>query len=229
MPELGIDPSSCSGLYGFGYDCSIDDYKVVALCSNSPSKLRTKVYTLRPNSWRWIQDFPCEYRPHAFPEFVSGALNWIVKVGKRPHMTDCTVNLDLATEKYGNMTLPVVPKYDCSFWTLGVLKGCLCSIFCTNQRPLVDVWVMKEYGVAESWIKLLTMSALWVVGGMPIYKPLCMSASGELLVMINSYRLDVYNQEDNRYRTLVVNYPPIGPIANIYVESLVSLNAQDGI
>ncbi|KAK9288025.1 hypothetical protein L1049_016470 [Liquidambar formosana] len=66
-------------VYGFGYDESIDDYKVVAvLCKigNGLSETEVKVYTLRTNSWRRIQEFL--YGPPQEPcQFVSGALNWV--------------------------------------------------------------------------------------------------------------------------------------------------------
>ncbi|XP_021853486.2 F-box protein CPR1-like isoform X2 [Spinacia oleracea] len=43
---------------------------------------------------------------------------------------------------------------------LGILDGCLCLSISYNKvcDSDFDVWVMKEYGVAESWTKLISIA-----------------------------------------------------------------------
>lgn len=42
---------------------------------------------------------------------------------------------------------------------LGVIDGCLCLLTMNQQPPLgIDVWSMKNYGMKESWLKLLRVS-----------------------------------------------------------------------
>ncbi|KAL8535109.1 hypothetical protein ACS0TY_010938 [Phlomoides rotata] len=55
---------------------------------------------------------------------------------------------------------PSYPKGD-SFPALGVIDGCFSVIIvlCNDgfQECYFDVWVMKEYGVKESWVKVVTI------------------------------------------------------------------------
>ncbi|KAG5560591.1 hypothetical protein RHGRI_003798 [Rhododendron griersonianum] len=63
---------------GFGYDESIDDYKVVLIFQaqvNWEYKNTAVVYTLRTDSWRTIGD--CPHQVNGSGEFVSGVLHWI--------------------------------------------------------------------------------------------------------------------------------------------------------
>jgi hypothetical protein len=54
---------------------------------------------------------------------------------------------------YQEISLPDLSKY---MLTLYVMRDCLC-VFDTKDRrsdSVIDVWLMKEYGNKESWIKL---------------------------------------------------------------------------
>lgn len=64
---------------------------------------------------------------------------------------------------------------------LAVLGGML-SIICVycNETTFFDLWVMKDYGVKESWIKLFTMADARIPSIIPII-PKYMFANGEVL------------------------------------------------
>lgn len=235
LPDLGVDLSlpNCSVSYGFGYDFSTLDYKVVALdcCAvddDAPLKFHVNVYALKTNSWKKIQDFPYEYTPIDFPIFAGGALNWLVEPSDCRSTDFYSIgNLDLATDAYHIMPVPVSPDSETEFHlTLGVLGDCLCLL--QNKCDLLDdVWVMKEYGVTESWTKILSIPScvgVWSPGALPNYKPLWITKYGQLLILVNSYHLVVYNDQDHTFSPPVIQNSPTAREANIYVESLVSLN-----
>jgi hypothetical protein len=83
------------------------------------------------------------------------------------------------------------------------------------------VWLMKDYGVRESWIKLLTIPYLPNPEDFSYSGPYCISENGEVLLMFE-FDLILYDPRDNSFR-----YPRIEGgkgwfDAEVYVESLVS-------
>ncbi|GJY21411.1 hypothetical protein Tco_0393977 [Tanacetum coccineum] len=63
---------------------------------------------------------------------------------------------------------------------LGVAGEWLCVVHHYCESPVVDVWVMKVYGVKDSWTKLASIpypDHWWGV----IWDPLCISKDGKLL------------------------------------------------
>ncbi|KAL9223995.1 hypothetical protein vseg_000072 [Gypsophila vaccaria] len=81
---------------------------------------------------------------------------------------------------------------------LGVLDGCLCLV--TKILPKFDytyVWVMKEYGVKESWKKLLRISDVSVVGPLSSV-PVGYSEGGDELLLRKAKKdgLFWYNSTD---------------------------------
>ncbi|KAH7864681.1 hypothetical protein Vadar_032556 [Vaccinium darrowii] len=84
-------------VYGFAYDESIDDYKVVVTFPSS-SGCEVQVYTLRSDSWRRIGDFPHGVPPNDTGTFLYRALHWTVTKESNNYI----VSLDLAKEKLCN-------------------------------------------------------------------------------------------------------------------------------
>ncbi|CAK8560452.1 unnamed protein product [Lathyrus sativus] len=152
--------------YGFGYDHVSRNYKVVVLynCGIHEGTTKIKVYTLSTNSWRNIGTlpFPFVYRhfdtlpfPFVYRHlddacgiYVSGSINWLAYT--KWHHPFCIVSFDLGTESCQRICPP--GGLEMQWLRLCVLKDCLCVV----SRD--DVWVMKEYGVKESWTKLFELS-----------------------------------------------------------------------
>ncbi|THG03833.1 hypothetical protein TEA_017286 [Camellia sinensis var. sinensis] len=92
--------------YGFGYDSSNDDYKVVRI-SNFNDSLEVKIYSLRTDSWRKIQDFPSNiigFHSMDSGKLVNGSLNW-VGINPSDHSWVITA-LDLAKETHREISQP---------------------------------------------------------------------------------------------------------------------------
>ncbi|KAK2425892.1 F-box/kelch-repeat protein [Trifolium repens] len=154
-------PNLSSVSYGFGYDFVTDNYKVVAvLCykvhdssGDLVKKAVVMINTLGTNFWKNIQEFPFDSIIGSSDpgQFVSGTINWLAS--KCWRKSPCfIVSLDLGTESYQKFMLPNYGEVDVFCLNLCVLRDCLSLI------SGYDVWIMKEYGNKESWIKLFHVS-----------------------------------------------------------------------
>ncbi|XP_058784940.1 F-box/kelch-repeat protein At3g23880-like [Vicia villosa] len=144
-----------SAKFGFGYDHLSHSYKVVVLynsyrCDIIEDTIKIKIYNSRTNSWRSFQKLPftTEFGPDQSGVHVSGTINWLASTKWRPPLF--ILSFDLGKDSYQKI---FPPEFDGRL-ELCVLKDCLC-ILCDY-----DVWVMKEYGVKESWTKLFKLSNL---------------------------------------------------------------------
>jgi len=149
---------STSYLYSFGYDHFNNNvYKVVAIShfQDKNKKNEVSVHTMGTGYWRRIHDFPYSRCMPRSGVFVSGTVNWLAFDFSSSDTFCDIVSLDLEKESYQQLLLPDFEK---NYWTLGVYNDCLC-IF-ANSVMFLDVWVMKEYGIKESWTKLYTIPAM---------------------------------------------------------------------
>ncbi|KAG5554860.1 hypothetical protein RHGRI_012430 [Rhododendron griersonianum] len=224
--KLPLSPfTSYSGFtdYGFGYDSSIDDYKVVNICyydeeadAGSADNV-VGVYALKTNSWRRIENSPYDHScfGHHSGAFVCGALHWVARKG----MDDVIVALVLADEKF--RTLPS-PAPDCIGALICVLGGCLC-VFVRQFYPYYpDVWVMKEYGVKDSWMKFtVTCDNIY-----DPWRPLSLSRTGQVLLNEQGKNLVLFDPREEESKELVVQGLPTQFEVGTYVESLVSPKRQ---
>nr|GEW42524.1 zinc finger, CCHC-type [Tanacetum cinerariifolium] len=102
--------------FGFGYDDSIDDYKVVEIISGNPIRAvetRVKIYSLKSGYWkRLICDLTCGFLGQPEGMFFNGALHWIIGHADSPssNFLFTIVSFDLATETFGNILQPVYDK-----------------------------------------------------------------------------------------------------------------------
>ncbi|BFG13991.1 hypothetical protein CerSpe_002650 [Prunus speciosa] len=170
--------------YGFGYDSTNDDYKLVAIVHFGDGEdvtlsFQVSVYSLKANSWKTIQNMPCGgfslYSDYLM--FSNGALSWLMsKLDGEDQYKILT--LDLASEKYREFPIPdPVDGGDIEDYTpdLGVLGDylCICLTLYDYRR---DVWIMKGNGVTESWSLLCS---IYLLG-----KPLLFSENGEMVLLM---------------------------------------------
>ncbi|KAL3635722.1 hypothetical protein CASFOL_020269 [Castilleja foliolosa] len=167
------NPNPKEEAFGLGYDYTTDDYKVVVIHDHRLHRRRhgrdnfacqTHVYSLRSDSWRNAEN--CPWRgPRGPGVFLSGALHWTI-IGM-----DKIIVFDLATENYRQLQAPPLRERDTlnvkekRYFNLDVLDGCLVvSDFAKTDRTSgnlehyeYDVWVLKDYGDKDSWIKLFSL------------------------------------------------------------------------
>ncbi|KAH7858129.1 hypothetical protein Vadar_020294 [Vaccinium darrowii] len=170
-------PFHYNSSYGFGYDESVADYKVAGIFLHIQTlEIEVKVYTLRTNLWRRIESFPRCLPLDNSGIYLNGALHW--RMSRESNVF--IVSLDLANETYGEVLVPDYRDDHLHRSFLDVLNGCLC-ILCAYDDS-ADLWVMKEYGIGESWTKLVVIPYAThpFVGSCP--QPVCILRNGEVLV-----------------------------------------------
>ncbi|KAL2227812.1 F-box/kelch-repeat protein At3g23880-like [Sesamum indicum] len=210
--------------FGFGVDGS-GDYKVFAVLSvfwiTGKYQATGNVYSLKTNSWRRIKDRD-EVSFDEGGKFVSGKLHWGKKSGRDLRWD--IVSFDLEREVYGVVEQPSYRQGGFKP-SLGVLDGCLC-VLCDYCDNCLDVWLLKEYGVSESWSKVLTIPYPRDGWAGPFSTPLFIGPERAILV-VNGFIFVVYCPKDNQLSSArIVNSDDIHG-AEVYVESLVSL-VSDG-
>ncbi|KAF7813722.1 F-box/kelch-repeat protein [Senna tora] len=203
-PPLGNNwRPGCYTAFGLGYDYLTDDYKVVAVfCDPNVyfSETKVKVYSMASNSWRKIQDFPFGVTPYQNSgKFVSGCLNWAANCSAGSTSLWVIVSLDLQKETYREVLPPDYEKEECSTPTLGVLRGCLCMNYDHKKTHFV-VWLMKDYGVRESWVKLVSIPYLPNPEDFSYSVPYCISENGQVLLMFE-FDLVLYDPKDQSFKT----------------------------
>ncbi|KAF7113714.1 hypothetical protein RHSIM_RhsimUnG0110600 [Rhododendron simsii] len=92
---------------------------------------------------------------------VGSALHWVVSQKPESDTANLVVAFDLTTEEYLLVPQPEFSSKDFHM-NIGELEGCLC-ILCNYIQKRVDVWVMKDYGVKESWTKLFSVAQPTVI------------------------------------------------------------------
>lgn len=131
---------------GFGYDSATDDYKVVRIMefrtSNGFCSSEVKVYGLKSNSWKRVQNLPSNHRYFgSYIHCLNSAVHWLTN----PDLgnTFIILTLDLVSEKYHEFPTPEDVMHAFPLPGLTVLGGCLC--FIVNNKAESHVWAMKEY------------------------------------------------------------------------------------
>ncbi|KAK6930061.1 F-box domain [Dillenia turbinata] len=201
---------------GFGYDPSNDDYKVVLNSTESEDVMSVCVFSLKSNSWRvFSEEYYGLLDDYLYPGiYLNGSLHW------RGFSRDCEhvfkiVYFDLVKEEFGEFPLPI--KHT---GLLGAIGGCLC-VCARSVGSLVEVFVMKEYGVKESWSKMFN-----VYGGISHdLTYLHYTMDGDILLLVDNEELGIHSLEKSKWSILSVSNVEVQ--AAMYVESLVSPNKRD--
>ncbi|GMN36497.1 hypothetical protein TIFTF001_006060 [Ficus carica] len=252
LPRL-VQPA----VYGFGHDPVNDDYKMVRVMSfglpfggigQQISRNKVEVYSVKSNTWKPVNDFP--YHFHSWSEsgvLVSNALHWVVYRElciMLPSMTTCygsslIIAFDLVTGEYREVPLPF-NKNNGVRMTVGVLGGSLCAIFNYLVRDIktnegyssdhVDMWVMKEYGVKESWTKLCTVGQRHVIGPLNYVLPIAYLKIGNRVLMNhNGERFMWYDLETEMAENVIIFGSPYKSMKIVLCEtSLIGLDRRSG-
>ncbi|KAJ0800166.1 putative F-box domain-containing protein [Helianthus annuus] len=227
-----VYPSSSNVLIAFnqvGYDHVNDDYKVVRLIQTGGYVWLNSmvfVYSLKLNMWRSVeQRFPYYFNLalcQGQGVCVNSALHWVVS--KKPHLgNDLLVSFDLASQSF-----QLVPHPECfnsdMVTSLGVLGGCLCVVGYRELRS-IDVWVMGEYGVKESWSKLVALTLGNVSRCVFLsVRPITYLKNGkEVVLEVNQQWFEIYDIEKKTSRQIMIGDASRRISTYVYQETLVRL------
>ncbi|XP_059290600.1 F-box/kelch-repeat protein At3g23880-like [Lycium ferocissimum] len=242
LPFSGNEYSRCDVTYGFGYDESNDDYKVVEINGvygiHYVYGANLKIYSLKSNSWRRMKKYGDALFSPDSAVFVNGSLHWAVAHNDGVSTFWDTVSLNLENEQFGNLSLPNYDPGKCNGsssrqlgdssdfepgilnWALGKLGDCLC-LFCDYYKVKLDVWVMKDYKAKGSWTKSVSLPYTTGIG--PRISPLWISDNGEVLLHDGSHVM-VYDASKDEYKRVEIHEMDDNGVgaATVYAESLVS-------
>ncbi|KAF3624239.1 putative E3 ubiquitin-protein ligase UPL1-like [Capsicum annuum] len=168
--------------FGLGYDLISDDYKIFATVIGTYGHRRpNKILSLKSGSWREIDNHTRGSCSSGGLAFVRGAFHWILKDDLLKYFV---ISFNISNEVYGEISLPeeicniCIGGYVIS--SVSILQGMLCA-YCTCRDTEADtfkLWIMKDYGVKESWTKLFTMREAHLLFAAPRY----MFVDGEVLL-----------------------------------------------
>ncbi|RZC55285.1 hypothetical protein C5167_014148 [Papaver somniferum] len=202
--------------YGFAYDHSIKDYKLVRIVHLSEHS-EVNVYIVGLNAWHSIPSIPYSYI-YAQPSgvLVNGALHWTAT--KNTSDSNFLIAFQVESEKFDEVPLPQAEYVN--HISLCVSGGCL-SVLAHYPKSYTDIWVMKEYGAKESWTKLVSITQQTVLDSY-FLAPIHFFQNGVILLDQNYHKgLLSYDPKHENDITDFGYKPKIVP----YVGSLVSLNS----
>ncbi|KAJ7012937.1 F-box protein CPR1-like [Populus alba x Populus x berolinensis] len=221
---------------GFGFDSVSNDYKLVRVvylqdCSFGFDEvpLLVEVYTMRRGCWRMItNDLKYVIREQSACAFLNGACHWFgYNSVERDEPRHAAVAFNLGDEVFVQIAVP-----DCLLWdhfidvSFTVLDGMLSLVPCKKWLWGVtptSVWVMKEYGVGESWTKLFNIEHLEGIERVVAFRE-----NNEVLVAREYGELISYDPNTNNWDCKL-----FGDADSFYldtfVESLVLLSEADRV
>ena len=164
-------PHTCLGkvsfvTLGFAYHSENNDYKVVRISYRSLSTPKIEVYTLSSDSWRRVEislTANLIFRKNFYSPIplISGSLYWFAYIKEENCRRVIIMAFDVNIEKFKKLALPDDCFHGRSLHRcLALFKGKLAFIKCgrNEQRDFqFSIWVMREYGVVESWDKLFVV------------------------------------------------------------------------
>ncbi|PQQ19942.1 F-box/kelch-repeat protein [Prunus yedoensis var. nudiflora] len=172
LPRPGITFRTHGGYdasIGFGFDAITNDYKVVRVVTlqhEGVGPTLAEVYSLATGSWTSVGSVtPSCQLIRASQAFVNGALHWPAH-----RWTDYGATYFILTFEVGR-------------------DGKSIALFSMDNRcedSFLEIWVMKEYGMEESWTKLVTLGPQGPERLLP--RASCFRKSGEVLLILSGAR-----------------------------------------
>ncbi|GMJ00660.1 F-Box Protein92 [Hibiscus trionum] len=169
-------------VFGFGFHPKTKEYKVVKVvyyrntCSRSYSRARRVVYpqsdvqvfTLGTSAWRSLGKISHQLVRRPSEALVSGRLHWVSRPQR--YFPACRImSFDLGDEEFREVSKPDCGGLNRCNFHLSVLRGCLAATVYGNYGKL-EIWVMKDYNVKESWTRELSIGA---------YMPKCLKQNSD--------------------------------------------------
>lgn len=210
---------------GFGSDAVNDDYKILRILRPDDQNLsgyKVTVYSLKTNSWKLLQNI-CSHIQliGAWGMFMEGALHWITVKTSGLEICPSILAFDLGAENYREVPMPHKIGEEMS---LVIFAESLC-ILEYHLDIHIDVWVMNDYGVGNSWCKLFSVEQPKVSRSCISLRPITYSRSQtDVLIIVDNKKLMWYNLERKEFKTVkIANTPDVFDI-EIFTESLVPPN-----
>ncbi|OMO94182.1 hypothetical protein COLO4_16487 [Corchorus olitorius] len=141
-----------SKAFCFGFNVKTNQYKVVQTFYVNGEGRKAEVYTLGTRSWTSLGNAPFSIGCMRFNTFLHGACHWVDYSKSNDKKIAC---FDFEKDLFREVPSPpqYKPERDGSL-KLGVIGDSFCASCYRDDDPFqFDIWVMKDYGVKESWTR----------------------------------------------------------------------------
>ncbi|KAK1352980.1 hypothetical protein POM88_052818 [Heracleum sosnowskyi] len=160
--------------------------KLLEFCNINGERQVAHIQAIGTNEWRSIGEVPCQRRGFHQPVLLNGQCHWF-------DIDKCVINCFNVEEEVFEAVYET-PYFEYSLYPeFGLLHGCLCL---TTHSHQTEVWVMKEYGIRDSWTRT------FVFDDIPFVKSLTCLENGEIL-MLGDHR----RYRENKYATIICYNP----------------------
>lgn len=215
---------------GFGFDDINLDFKVVKIMYSSDNNdhepmPKALIFSVKTGSWRCSGIVvPC-FMPKNWSSSVllNGVVHWLAY--KHPRIVgppNCIMGFDLVEEVFSLIELP--PNLGPSLKELRLCSWldektvALFVSFREHVGEAWDLWVMNDYGKAESWTKNRTIVLEH------LFFPLKIINGGDVLATVGDEKLVSIDVEKEQVRDLEVSGLPLSFYAASYMPSLAMLD-----
>ncbi|XP_059650936.1 F-box/kelch-repeat protein At3g06240-like [Cornus florida] len=222
---------------GFGFDSVTDDYKVVRIVyllkvlDGYVTPPEVDIFSLSTGRWRNISHLGLKHliRELAPQAFLNGAAHWLADNGsEKSHLI---VSFHMGDEVFGEIKVPDGAVN--TRWTLGdrvdKFQESLSLIHMedTGDKFVCCIWVMKEYGMPESWTRLFNINLSGVLGK----RVAGFTRNGQVLFGKKSGHLLVYDPEAKKVRHIhfrgsTDSWDMDSFYADVYTESVVLVTCK---
>ncbi|OWM86905.1 F-box protein At3g07870-like isoform X2 [Punica granatum] len=235
VPRFVDTDATHTDVVGFGFDCRTNQYKVLRLIyvigRNHQREIppEVEVFVLGTERWRRIDaDVPYVVPESSSQAILHGAIHWM---GYRPKVSVVLVVVfDLHEEVFREIEIPSSINYpSVNRLSVAVYGESLCLfehdpwVNNKKQSDAFCVWVMKRYGVKESWTKQFSVD-MRDRGGLK--RVLGFRKHGEILVVNGSDELVSYDPESRSIEQLGLHGIVRSFEATPHMECLVLLKEQ---
>uniref|UniRef100_A0A3N7G0B5 F-box domain-containing protein n=1 Tax=Populus trichocarpa TaxID=3694 RepID=A0A3N7G0B5_POPTR len=234
MPEFEVYPDQ-EVVSGFGFNPKTKEYKVIRIVyyrnghGGYPRSRRiiyplseVQILTLGCPEWRSLGKVSYRLVRRASGALVNGRLHWISRPCRNKPARRL-VSFDLTDEQFREVSKPDCGGLNRCNYHLVVLRGCLsAAVYCNYGR--LEIWVMKEYNVKESWVKEYNIGAYMPKGlkqnqdrQLKIWKnssngrvvgALCVLKNGEILLEYKNRVLVSYDPKNGKFKDIELQGAP---------------------
>ncbi|KAL3740815.1 hypothetical protein ACJRO7_022005 [Eucalyptus globulus] len=136
-------------VYGFGYDEWNDEFVLLRSVQTMrrPIVSEVSIYKSKANMWRWFEGMPYFLvEPGRMGVYLRGRLHWLMRRQWVRNSAKVLVAFDIRTQSFVEVDLPNVID---NRLRMDLAPG------------VVDVWIMREYGLNRPWDMLFSLRDHW--------------------------------------------------------------------
>nr|XP_043618699.1 F-box protein At3g07870-like [Erigeron canadensis] len=224
-------------IFGFGFHPVTKEYKVVKIVYYRNSHGRKRVIRnirnypksevqvltiskqMNKSSWRCIGKMPYQIdRQLKGVALVNGRLHWLSRLSRVSGVLDREIiSFDLKSEKFEVVKKASNMVVINSNHHLATVQGCLAVVAPCGYGKL-EIWVMKQYGIKESWMKEFVIHGAYHVKApnheyqhgiwrqalsKRMVRVLCVLKNGEILLEYRGGRLVKYDPKWKEFKNVV--------------------------